>query len=86
MGPRGLQRLVRDRRKHGVRLPFKVSMRKGSRVALTKWDKIISDDDSVSSGLSKRGAVSTKALRENGWLDEKLESKTDDNEVSCAIE
>ncbi len=36
LGPRGLQRLVADRRRNGVLLPFTVSMRLGSRVALTK--------------------------------------------------
>ena len=75
MGPRGLQRLVRDRRQHGVKLPFRVSLRRGSRVALSKWAQFtnVNDDDTINSGLSKRGTISTKALKDNGWLDEKTD-------------
>ena len=38
VGPRGLQTLIHDRIKHGVMLPFKVSIRKHSRLALVGWE------------------------------------------------
>jgi hypothetical protein len=37
VGPRGLQLLVADRRKHGILLPFRVNMRKNSRLALVQY-------------------------------------------------
>ena len=40
MGPRGIQTLVERRRREGVLLPFRVSIRRHSRLALvTQWDE-----------------------------------------------
>ena len=39
LGPRGLQKLVTQRRQQGVLLPFTVSLKKGSCLALTRWPR-----------------------------------------------
>lgn len=40
IGPRGLQNLIEDRRKNGLIMPFKVSIRKNSRLALVGWENV----------------------------------------------
>lgn len=40
VGPRGLQTLIKDRMKHGVCMPFKISIRKHSRLALVGWEAV----------------------------------------------
>eukprot|EP01042_Synura_sphagnicola_P011134 gene11134-14238_t len=37
VGPRGLQTLVNERRRYGVPLPFRLSIRHNSRLALVEW-------------------------------------------------
>lgn len=50
VGPRGLQTLIREKMKNGVMLPFKVSIRKHSRLALVGWEttpEVLPDEEQV---------------------------------------
>jgi hypothetical protein len=38
VGPRGLSKLVKEKQKHGILLPFVVSIRKNSKFALVGWE------------------------------------------------
>lgn len=38
IGPLGLQNLIKKRRRHGVLMPFRVSIKRNSRLALVTWE------------------------------------------------
>jgi hypothetical protein len=48
VGPRGIQKLVSERRRNGLQLPFRVTLRRHSRLALvTSWDEDLDRTDEV---------------------------------------
>ena len=48
IGPRGIQRLVTQRRREGVLLPFRITLKRHSRLALVSyWDADYDDSGEV---------------------------------------
>ena len=51
VGPRGIQKLVEDRRRNGLMLPFRVSIKRHSRLALvTAWEEDLYRTEEVRHG------------------------------------
>lgn len=76
VGPRGLQTLVNERRRYGVPLPFRLSIRHNSRLALVEWvvpeapmtssQRFNDDDAPAEDGDDARSNLTDDALLRDG--------------------
>ena len=76
LGPRGLQKLVKDKRENGILLPFRVHLHRGSRIAQVRYDEPPEPSDDGNEGDIENG--------ENAVVESKQDRNAQDGQDSIS--